>query len=181
MAVEDILVTHAGLTQHRWDAVGRPMSASGAADAINAELPTDPEAAFQAGWMLAGNSAVDADPGVTWTHTTRELYPGWQRAKAVPFGQVHGHLSAFNWNNNRWDHLTPTELRRTATIDRDSRHLTVDIGGKPFTGIDPGLGPHSPRGLVPFVLGRLIQRPTFGATSRVAAMVNTLLDGGADY
>jgi len=98
----------------------------------------------------------------------------------VPFGQIHGHLSAFRWNSNRWDHLAPTELRRTAMIDREARHLTVRIGGKPFTGIDPGLGPHSPRGLVPLVLaGRMpIGTPV---ASRVDAMVDTLLEVGAEY
>lgn len=181
VAVEDVLVTHAGLTHHRWDRLNRPANAAEAADAINAELRADPEAAFRAGWMLAGSSAADADPGVTWTHTTRELYPGWQRAEVVPFGQVHGHLSAFKWNSNRWDHFTPTELRRTATVDRESRHLTVLIGGKPFTGVDPGLGPHSSRGLVPLVLDGTRRAVTLDSASRVGAMIDTLLDGGAEY
>ena len=94
VAVEDVLVTHAGLTRSRWDVLGQPATSAEAADAINAELRSDPEAAFRAGWMLAGVSSLDADPGVIWAHTTCELYPGWQHAASVPFGQVHGHLSA---------------------------------------------------------------------------------------
>jgi len=152
VATEDVLVTHAGLTHRRWDALGRPASARDAAAALNAELADDPAAAFRPGWMLAGEPSADSDPGVIWTHTTRELYPGWMRAERVPFGQVHGHLSAFKWNRGLWEHTTPTELRRTATIDRVARHLTVLIDGQPFTGVDPGLGQYSTRGLVPFVL-----------------------------
>jgi len=54
----------------------------------------------------------------------------------------------------------------------------VLIGGKPVTGIDPGLGPHSPRGLSPFVLDRRAPLATVGPACRVDEMVDTHLERG---
>ena len=149
VAHDGMLVTHAGLTARRWHALGEPATAEAAAQALNAQAHFDPYEAFRAGWVITGTTA--ADPGVIWTHPTVELYPGWQAEPDVPFGQVHGHMSAFRWHTGAWDPAMPAELAREATVDVAAHHLTVTIGGRPFVGIDPDLGPRAPGNLVPLV------------------------------
>jgi hypothetical protein len=149
VAVDGLLITHAGMTARRWRDLGCPATADEAAGALNFQARLDPVAAFRAGWVLTGTTL--ADPGVIWTHPAVELYPGWLGEPVVPFGQVHGHMSAFRWHTGAWDPATPRELRRGAIVDIASHHLTVTIGGQPFIGIDPDLGPRAPGNLVPFV------------------------------
>lgn len=148
----DLLVTHAGLTRWLWVEIGKPPTAANAADALNRLLHTDRHRAFAPGALLEGSGFGRGQPSVVWADAGSELYASWIGHRP-PFGQVHGHSSAFDWDRNRWLPGIPVEATHRAVIDREARHLTVVIGGKPFVGIDPGFGETAPTvPLVPLLL-----------------------------
>jgi hypothetical protein len=148
----ELLVTHAGLTRWLWLELGKPHSAADAADHLNRWLHTERKRAFAPGALLEGDGFSRGQPGVVWAEAGSELYASWVGHRP-PFGQVHGHSSAFDWDRDGWAVGAPAEVRRRAVLDREARHLTVAIGGKPFIGIDPGFGESAPKvPLVPLVL-----------------------------
>jgi len=129
-----LLVTHAGLTRELWVELGEPADPVDAARRLNRILRMDRRRAFAPGLMLQG---VDAyKPGVVWAAAGSELYRSWV-GRPVPFGQVHGHSSAWDWHRQSWRPWTPEEVTEHAVVDPVQRHLYVDIGGKMFAGIDP--------------------------------------------
>jgi hypothetical protein len=139
----DVLVTHAGLTRWLWIELGRPPTATDAADALNRMLHTDRKRAFAPGALLEGGGFSRGQPGVVWSAAGSELYASWLGHRP-PFGQVHGHSSAYDWDRDRWATDTPDEVAHRAVLDRTARHLTISIGGKAFVGIDPGYGESAP-------------------------------------
>ena len=148
----DVLVTHAGLTRWLWLEIGKPATAADAADALNRLLHKDRKRAFAPGTLLEGDGFSRGQPSVVWAEAGSELYESWVGHRP-PFGQVHGHSSAFDWDRDRWSPGMPLEATHRAVIDREARHLTVVIGGKPFVGIDPGFGEPAPTvPLVPLLL-----------------------------
>jgi hypothetical protein len=148
----DLLVTHAGLTRWLWVELGKPPTAAGAADALNRLLHTDRKRAFAPGALLEGDGFSRGQPGVVWSAAGSELYASWLGHRP-PFGQVHGHSSAYDWDRERWADGTPEEVAHRAVLDRTRRHLTISMGGKTFVGIDPGFGASiPPTPLVPLLL-----------------------------
>jgi hypothetical protein len=145
-AVDDVddgplLVTHAGLTRQAWSDLDSPSNPVTAADRLNNQLHTDRSTAFAAGVMLAGQPG--RRPGVVWASASDELYPSWIGHRS-PFGQVHGHTSAYWWGNERWVRSTPTYVLAEADVDHQRRHLRVEIGRHPFYGIDPSFAAADP-------------------------------------
>ncbi len=78
-------------------------------------------------------------PGVTWGEPA-DLHAAWlAEVDPTPFGQIHGHASAWSWKHRRWRKSTPDAVRDAAVdIDPDRRHLRLDLRGMAFVGIDPG-------------------------------------------
>lgn len=151
----EVLVTHAGLTSVLWDRLGSP-SAAESADLLNQWVGTRPELAFAPGRRLSGHIGA---PGPVWADPTGEVYPSWIGDTRSPFGQVHGHLAAWDWEADRWQLDTPPEVRRLAAdIDPSARHTTVHIGGRPFIGIDPDHGSKPARDWQPLLLTLRSQR-----------------------
>ncbi|MGI8753317.1 MAG: metallophosphoesterase [Acidimicrobiales bacterium] len=156
VAVEDaehgtLLVTHAGLSWPWWRRLGRPATPRAAAAELNARF-ADAErrlALFEPGWMLAWENGV---AGVVWAEASRELYGSWLGHRP-PFGQVHGHTSAYRWDSSQWWASMPEWVRDAATIDPDTRQSVVPLSGRPFFGIDPGFGEKAPhRQIAPLML-----------------------------
>ncbi len=144
----DVLVTHAGLVAQLWVMMGRP-DCVGAADRLNQAVGRDPELAFSSGVLLAGGVA-----GPAWADAARELYPSWISTELVPFGQVHGHSPVVAWPTGRAVRSVPWRLRRRLRPDPERQHSRIDIGGRPFVCVDPGLGftPTAEHRLVPLQL-----------------------------
>lgn len=94
------LITHAGLTAGFWEhGLGSPTSARDALRGL-AEARDDGSLWFP-GAMLTGEADWHAGP--VWAEAGTEVYPSWLNAEnPLPFHQVHGHSSAYNWAESRW-------------------------------------------------------------------------------
>lgn len=123
-----VLVTHSGLTRGRWEQLGHPVGAQAAAIAIECQWHRDPVAALR---------RSSPDPGVVGADAASELLAGWAAVERLPFNQVHGHTSAFVWEAGSWDSALPEALKRRASADPVSRHVTVHWPGGWIIGIDP--------------------------------------------
>lgn len=157
----DILVTHAGLTLGLWRKIGEPTDVRQAVPALNALPETGPTLLWRTGRMMGGGPAVWL-AGPMWAEAGPEVYASWLYAEkdgtGVPFGQVHGHSTAYWWPKKTWQ-CTPEVAARFVPTPR-FRHLKGVIGGKPFTGIDPGFGRTAVEQWAPLVLdnARIVAR-----------------------
>lgn len=125
---DDFLVTHAGLTVACWRQLGEPMTAAGAALLLN-DRPHE--------MLFSGLFGMNAGP--FWAEAGADLYLPWLEYRdLVPFGQIHGHSSIYRYPTDSWRAAEKVRLR--AAVDLERRHVTVRIGGRQFTGIDPKHG-----------------------------------------
>lgn len=132
-----VLVTHAGLTRQKWEALGRPDDPAAAAAALDAELRDAPAVA------LAGGEAVGVKPrlavGVTWA-SPAELLGSWD-LEPLPFSQVYGHASPRHWPTGRWRPEVPDRVRAAGRHDDESRHTDFAwADGHHLVCVDPGFG-----------------------------------------
>lgn len=131
-----LLVTHAGLSPQMWRGLGAPGTAEQAAERIDGWVGHDAHRAFTPAPQGVGGAF---HPGVTWGEPA-DLYADWLAEEdPPPFGQVHGHASAWSWKRRRWRKRTPDAVRAAAvTVDVDRCHVQLRIHGRAFVGIDPG-------------------------------------------
>jgi hypothetical protein len=134
---ESFLVTHAGLTEGFWRRIlDAPTGAAEAAAEINALIGVREDLLFRTGQMLGGGRGEPA-AGPVWAATSTELVPGWL-ATAMPFSQVHGHASVFDWRSRQY--RATDEIARLTSVDEAAKHETVTVGGGRIIGVDPGHG-----------------------------------------
>ena len=133
-----VLVSHAGLTHQLWKQLGRPATATAAVEALQER----PDLARRPGRMLADTPGTG---GVLWAEAGHELYLSWLRleqgAGNAPFGQIHGHSSAYRWASRR--PTAPNDIADRLELDEPRRHVHLTLAGQAFTGIDPGFGRHA--------------------------------------
>lgn len=135
--LETFLVTHAGLTAHVWsETLGAPASAEQTAAALNDLIGTRDEVLFRPGQMLHGKKK-DRFAGPLWAEAATELVPGWV-GTAMPFSQVHGHATLFDWKHRRF--RVGGDLALLTTVDEDAKHEFTNLRGGRIIGIDPGHG-----------------------------------------
>ena len=158
---ENFLITHAGVTSNFWRvALGEPATAKQAANTINSMIRVDEDSVFRAGVMLDRRPARRVEHqrggqrhsntrgvGPVWAATGDELLPSWL-GSSLPFSQIHGHNSIFDWQRRRFwaaDDAGNELVRRTA-LDEQARHEITTLPGGRIIGIDPGHGsqPASP-------------------------------------
>jgi hypothetical protein len=148
----ELLVTHSGITAFLWNDLGQP-NLKQSVNLLNG-LPNVTK--FAAGLMLS--QAAWGYAGPVWAECVNEVYVPWLDHK-VPYGQVHGHTSAFRFHRGMWNSM-PRELLLHASVDKTKRHTRINIKGKPFIGIDPGFGQYEPYfDLMPLELEGEIIRP----------------------
>lgn len=136
-ATESFLITHAGLTVGFWrTTLDAPRTAELTAAAINALIGTDDAALFRAGAMLQGRKR-GGDAGPVWAAAAAELLPGWL-GRTLPFGQVHGHDTAFDWQRRRF--RAAADVVRSTVVDEEAKHETTVLDGGRIVGVDPGHG-----------------------------------------
>ncbi|MGH7660855.1 MAG: metallophosphoesterase family protein [Vulcanimicrobiaceae bacterium] len=121
------LVTHAGLTFARWVDAGRP-NAHDAARILNAG--SSDVAGSRAGSLVTG--AVDERADVTWAEVVREFYEPWirsaQRGETVPFHQVHGHGTPWQWASGAFFEEAGPDLRKACRVDSVARRTATTLG-----------------------------------------------------
>jgi hypothetical protein len=145
-----VLVTHAGLTRQKWDAVGRPATARETVGVLNAELVGDPDAAFRAGEMVG--ALTEGPVGVVWA-SPAELLSSWD-GHELPFSQVYGHASPFHWMRQTWDLRLAKRYTERGSADATSHRVEFEWpGGGRLVCVDPSYGTKNAAvPLVPFVL-----------------------------
>jgi hypothetical protein len=125
----DVLVTHAGLTRGRWLALGAPATAAEAATLINLDVGRPVHTVITGGRLTgtdAGPDAAGAD--VAWAEVANELYQPWLAAGDLPFTQIHGHATPWNWPTGNWWPDTPADVREATTVDHAVRRTVTRLG-----------------------------------------------------
>jgi hypothetical protein len=121
------LVTHAGLTFARWVDAGRP-NAHEAARLLNAHRNGVTQS--RAGSLVTGT--VDERADVTWAEVVREFYEPWirsaERGEAIPFHQMHGHGTPWQWAAGAFFEEAGAELRDACRVDAAARRTTTTLG-----------------------------------------------------
>ncbi|WP_344067455.1 metallophosphoesterase [Nostocoides vanveenii] len=136
----DLLVTHAGLTEGFWRAdLGQPASAVRAAEMLNMMGALGRTSIFRGGAMLGGSRSASAGP--MWASASMELLPSWL-GRRMPFGQIHGHSSAYDWQRECFRAAEAIAAR--TRLDHDCGHEITSFDGGEIVGIDPGHGAHVP-------------------------------------
>lgn len=132
----DWLVTHAGLAAGFWEyGLGRPRSREDVLEAL--KEAADDGALWHPGRMLTGR--VDSNAGPVWAEAGHEVYRSWIDAdEASPFHQVHGHSTAYSWDEREW--RADRRVRRISEVDELRRHVTFTQRGRRFVGVDPDHG-----------------------------------------
>lgn len=143
---ESFLITHAGLTAGFWRSdLCAPCDVEQAATALNNLIGTDENALFRAGAILLGRRCGGAGP--TWAAAATELLSSWQ-SETLPFSQIHGHDSFFDWRHGGFQvgDAVLTRLAARTVVDEAAKHETTTLTGGRIIGIDPGHGeqPRSP-------------------------------------
>ncbi|WP_375423780.1 metallophosphoesterase [uncultured Friedmanniella sp.] len=134
---ESYLVTHAGLTAGFWRAVlDAPPDARQAALALNALPRGRRDVVFRAGELLGRRR--DQSAGPLWAVASTELVPSWQDS-LMPFSQVHGHTSVYDWANHRFAG-GPATTPSLTELDEEAKHAVVSLRGGRIIGVDPGHG-----------------------------------------
>jgi hypothetical protein len=131
---DEVLLTHAGLTVDAWRHLDEPMTATTAALLLNER----PEPLI---WLGDGFT-TDSIAGPLWAESGSELYEPWMayydEGGFVPFDQAHGHSSIVSFEDQLW--RCTGRVRQRATVDWAARLVSVRIGGRRFTGVDPKHG-----------------------------------------
>jgi hypothetical protein len=136
---ESFLITHAGVTAGFWrTALSVTSSVEQAAITINSLIGANDGALFRAGAMLHGRRRARS-VGPVWAATATELLPSWL-ATRLPFSQIHGHDSIFDWQRRRF--RAADALARLTVLDEKAKHETTVLPGGRIIGIDPGHGSH---------------------------------------
>lgn len=155
----ELLLTHAGLTAGLWRTLGSPQDVRDAVDVLNDLPQTGPHLLWATGTMLGGDTNRNAGP--CWAEASSEVYTSWlleeRDGDPVPFGQVHGHSSAYWWDKKAWN--ASALVRNRFVPNRRDRHLTGVIGGRWFAGIDPTHLKREATSWAPLLLaGRVVNR-----------------------
>lgn len=131
---ESFLITHAGLTAGFWRAVlGAPADARAAARALNALPGGRRDVVFRAGELLGRRR--DQGAGPLWATAATELVPSWRDA-TLPFSQVHGHTSIYDWQRRVF--AGPPATAAAAELASEAKHAVVTLRGGRIIGVDPG-------------------------------------------
>lgn len=134
-AGEEFVVTHAGVTRGFWEEVlGSPPGAFATARAVNAMAGLDDRRLFRAGTLISG---LPPDPlaGPVWAAAGQELVAHWLDVP-LPFSQIHGHTTVFDWDSGRW--YVDGVARERTVADEATKHVTVSLDGGRLIGVDPG-------------------------------------------
>lgn len=132
---ESFVVTHGGVTRGFWASVlAGPSDVGETVDALNALRGRNDRALFRAGTMV-DHRQPDPLVGPIWANAGAELSASWLD-RELPFSQVHGHSSIYDWQRMRW--LVDGRTAALATRDDPAKHVVLELAGGRLIGVDPG-------------------------------------------
>lgn len=123
-----VLLTHGGLTRMRWQAIGAHQDPRVAAEHLNRDVSRPPEEVFSAGLLVDPDAGV-GDPDVTWAEVGREFYEPWIFSGDMPFSQIHGHASPWNWQTNEWWPSVSEAVRSATQVQSAVRRTLTRASG----------------------------------------------------
>ena len=127
------LVTHAGLTYACWHDTGRP-NVHEATRMLNAHRNGVSDG--RPGSLVTGT--VDERAAVVWAEVAREFYEPWilsaQRGEAIPFHQLHGHATPWQWATETFFEEASADVRNACRVDPAARRTTTLLGALPSGG-----------------------------------------------
>ena len=130
---QSALVSHAGLTRGRYEAIGMPATPADAASVLNEVCGNDPQRWGAPGVLVSGTPTLSAD--CLWADATSELYPSWV-GHQVPFSQVHGHAQVFDWCRSNWRSDVSDAVKALCVVDPLRRRVRFGGPGAALLGID---------------------------------------------
>jgi hypothetical protein len=144
-----VLVTHAGMTRAWYhDPLATPSMAARAFNGWWADPESRP-ALLEAGEMLEMTDGRTGSAGPLWA-SERELLSSWIDSR-LPYSQVHGHNSAYDWSLGAW--RDPGLYAVRLEVDAEARRTMAMFPGGSIIGIDPGFGAEAPTwSLTPLIL-----------------------------
>lgn len=123
----DTLVTHAGLSFGYWEHMGRPRTAVEAMRGLNRHVGGNLDEFLSPGWLVTGGTNAAADP--LWAETNRELLPRWlANQEPVPFPQIHGHSSPFDWGHGCFWPAATAEIVAATEVNAAERRSRTRVG-----------------------------------------------------
>lgn len=139
VAVGNTLISHAGVTrQSMIELGGLDGTAQEVARCIARHNEGEPPGPFGVAGLLV-HELPKPTVGCVWAEVVRELCEPWIASGDLPFDQVHGHASVFDWKSKSfWPTVSPDLLQRTA-LDHDRRISTVNVSNSRITSVDTGL------------------------------------------
>lgn len=126
-----ILLTHGGLTRMRWKAIGSIHDPEFVAERLNQDVSRPPSEVFSAGILVEPNAGV-GDPDVTWPEVVSELYEPWMASNDMPFTQIHGHASPWNWQLNDWWPTVNANIKSATLVQPKLRRTITQVS--PYDG-----------------------------------------------
>ena len=126
----EVILTHAGVTAGVWKAACKwaelghlpEMSVPALAAHLNSHVGEDRPRFLHPGELVTGTFDSQAD--VLWA-TQRELIDPWLQAGTMPFNQIHGHESPYNWRSGIW--LVEAEARERTLLVPGERWAVTSI------------------------------------------------------
>lgn len=134
------LITHGGLTRGYWQQIGAPVSARNAANLLNVNRGRPLESFSQPGYTSTRVLTPACDP--MWPEIYSELYGPWSAAGDLPFHQIHGHCSSYDWLAGTWRREAPDWVRKTVQLIPEARNSLFPVGrfGRYLLTVDWQLG-----------------------------------------
>lgn len=127
--------SHAGLSWEWWagfEKLTTPSELSDMLNSISVSFITTP------GEMLG---VYGRKPGPVWAIGNSEVFDGWtSHADTMPFLQMHGHTTSYNWMSNKWwrNDRNFQHFRNSTKLNPETRAVITKMSGNLLIGIDPG-------------------------------------------
>ena len=113
---------------------------------VDSLQPEHIDRAAVAGSMLTGKTSRQA--GLIWAESVNEVYATWRDIK-VPFHQIHGHVTPYNWSQSKFYSNVHEVFRQHIVLDSRKRHSKwTNRDGTMFIGIDPGFDRSADRDII---------------------------------
>lgn len=138
--VSSFLATHGGLTLPIWSRIGRPQSATEAAEI----LVENTDWSFRSVGYAMGLERIGL-VGPVWARAAAETFHYWEQEHRIegvtmPFGQLVGHSAPYNFEQRRWWGNTSEQFKESAKVIVEARRTVSFVAENVLICMDPDYG-----------------------------------------